>query len=44
MRSEDQSREHDRRPVFDCETDPATGSFDELCVREYLLTHMPLAV
>jgi hypothetical protein len=44
MRQEEQTRERDLRPAFDCEIDTETGSFDEVCVRDYLRTRMPLAV
>jgi hypothetical protein len=30
------------KPAFDC--DVSKDGFDEACVREYLRTHMPLAV
>ena len=44
MASTDHSRDSDGRPEFECRFDPDTGDLDEKCVREYLTTHMPLAV
>ena len=44
MNSKDQRNERDLRPQFECRFDPDTGDLDEKCVREYLATHMPLAV
>lgn len=44
MRTKDRNRDTDRRPEFECRFDPDTGEFDERCVREYLESHMPLAV
>ena len=44
MRSEDRGRDQERRPEFECAFDPDTGDIDEGCVRDYLSSHMPLAV
>ena len=44
MRSKDRNSDGDRRPEFECRFDADTGDLDEKCVREYLATHMPLAV
>jgi hypothetical protein len=44
MRARDRSRDSEHRPEFECRFDPDMGDLDEPCVREYLESHMPLAV
>ncbi len=44
MSAQEQDRERDYRPDFDCEIDPETGTAEEGCMREYLRRNMPLAV
>lgn len=44
MKAQGQHRERDRRPEFDCEIDPETGTAEEACLREYLRRNLPLAV
>lgn len=44
MRSGDRNRDQERRPEFECAFYADTGDLDERCVRDYLSSHMPLAV
>jgi hypothetical protein len=41
-RKQDRVTQDDGKPAFDC--DISRDGFDDAFVREYLLTHMPLAV
>jgi hypothetical protein len=42
-KAEDRGSEDGRRPVFDCDLSAKNGS-DEMCIREYLRTHIPVLV
>ncbi len=42
-KAEDQIARDDHRPAFDCDLSAEDGE-DEMCVREYLRTHIPVLV
>jgi hypothetical protein len=41
--AEDQITRDDHRPAFDCDVSVKDGG-DDMCVREYLRTHIPVLV